>query len=187
MAELIEIKTDRLFLRQWKEEDFKYFAQMSSDSDVMAFYPNKLSETESNSMAKKIQSLIAERGWGFWAVEVLSNNKFVGFVGLHKPHYELPFNPCVEIGWRLSKEHWGKGYATEAGEASLDFAFENLKLNEVFSFASVGNRKSRAVMERLNMINMNSNFNHPIIPDGNPLKEHVLYKIDKKSWMKHHV
>lgn len=182
----LEIKTTRLLLRQWKTKDFKKFAQMNSDPDVMAYYPNIMNESESNAMAEKIQNLIAERGWGFWAVEVLSNSGFIGFVGLHKPHYKLPITPCIEIGWRLSKECWGKGYATEAGQESLKFAFERLNLKEVYSFASVGNLKSRAVMERLNMINTKSNFNHPMILDGNPLKEHVLYKIDKQSWIKNY-
>ena len=179
MTGIIEIKTARLLLRQWKQEDFKRFAQINLDSDVMEFYPNVLSELESNVMAKKIQSLISDRGWGFWAIEVLNDYKFIGFVGLHKPQYDLPFNPCVEVGWRLAKKYWGKGYATEAGKASLEFAFEHPKLNEVVSFASVGNRRSRAVMERLNMIDMKSNFDHPEMPDGSPLKEHVLYKITK--------
>ena len=123
MPKIIQIQTERLLLRQWKADDFKCFAKINSDPDVM-------SELESNAMAEKIQSLLAERGWGFWAVENLSDNNFIGFVGLHKPHYELPATPCVEIGWRLSKQYWGKGFATEAGKVSLDFAFDKLNLNE---------------------------------------------------------
>ncbi len=105
----------------------------------------------------------------------------MGFVGLHEPAYELPITPCVEIGWRLAKEYWGKGYATEAGKASLEIAFKILNLQEVYSFASVSNRQSWAVMERLKMKNTNKNFEHPIIPQNNPLREHVLYKITKQN------
>jgi len=111
-----------------------------------------------------------------------NDKSFIGFVGLHEPHYELPFNPCVEIGWRLARQYWGKGYATEAGKAALEFAFNNLNLHEVYSFAVVENMKSRSVMERLKLKNTMSNFEHPMIPENSPLREHVLYKIEKTNW-----
>ena len=133
-------------------------------------------------MARKIQSLISARGWGFWAVEEKKSKRFLGFVGLHVPLPELPFSPCVEIGWRLAKEYWGKGYATEAAKASLEVAFGPLNLTEVYSFTPVGNTRSRAVMERLNMLNTRNNFEHPNVPVGNPLREHVLYKLTKERW-----
>ena len=101
---------------------------------------------------------------------------------MHNPEAELPFTPCTEIGWRISKKHWGNGYATEAANASLKYAFEILKLNEVFSFASLNNEKSKEVMERLNMVNVMQNFEHPNIPVGHRLREHVLYKITKVQW-----
>ncbi len=107
----------------------------------------------------------------------------MGFVGLHEPTYDLPVTPCIEIGWRLAKEYWGKGYATEAAKTSLDFAFKKLNLPEVYSFASVSNRKSWTVMERLKMVNTKENFEHPDIPKNNPLREHVLYKITQRQWL----
>jgi len=134
--------TERLILRQWKEEDFLPFSKMNADPDVMAYYPSTMSEEESNMMATKINDLLAERSWGFWAVELKQENEFIGFVGLHNPTHDLPCTPCVEIGWRLAKKHWGKGYATEAAEESLRFAFDELKLSEVYSFSSVLNEKS---------------------------------------------
>ena len=148
----------------------------------MEYYPSTLDEEQSNAMANKIKSIMSERTWGFWAVELLDEQQFIGFVGLHKPVYELPVSPCIEIGWRLAKEYWGKGYATEAGRASLKFAFEELALKEVYSFASVVNKKSWLVMQRLGMKNTNSNFEHPIIPENHHLREHVLYKITKEQW-----
>lgn len=187
MSKVIELRTDRLILRQWKKEDFPAFARMNADPVVMEYYPDTLSEDESNSMAHKLESLISERSWGFWAVETIKENRFIGFVGLHKPTYELPVSPCVEIGWRLAKEYWGSGYATEAAEASLRFAFVNLGLNEVYSFTSVSNKKSRSVMERLNMQNTGKNFEHPIIPENHSLREHVLYKITKDQWVNNSV
>ena len=170
-------------LRQWRIEDRLDFAKINADPVVMAYYPDILTAEQSNAMVDKLESLILQRGWGFWAVELISDKSLVGFVGLHEPTYDLPVTPCVEIGWRLAKEHWGKGYATEAAKVSLDVAFNTLGLSEVYSFASVSNARSRAVMERLNMINTEQNFEHPIIPSYNPLREHVLYKINKQRWM----
>lgn len=173
----MELKTERLLLRQWREADYEPFAALNADPDVMAFYPSTQTAERSLEMAKYFQGLIAEKGWGFWAVERLSDQRFLGFVGLHEPSYDLPVTPCVEIGWRLSKDAWGKGYATEAAKAALGFAFETLKLKQVYSFTSVGNLRSRAVMEKIGMSNTHANFEHPIIPEGHPLREHVLYKI----------
>jgi len=134
-------------------------------------------------MADKLKALISERGWGFWAVENQEQGSFIGFVGLHSPTYTLPVTPCVEVGWRLAKEYWGNGYATEAAKAALDIAFRKLDITEVYSFASVTNTKSRAVMERVNMVNTGSNFDHPLMLENSPLREHVLYKIGKQRWM----
>ena len=184
MKQIRELVTERLILRQWKKSDFPLFAKLNADPDVMEFYPNTLSKSESNAMADKLHGLIAEQGWGFWAVETKKEQEFIGFVGLHKPGYDLPVTPCVEIGWRLAKKYWGKGYATEAAHESLRFGLEDLGLNEVYSFASVSNKRSSAVMKRLKMININSNFEHPMIPVGNSLREHVLYKITVEQWSK---
>lgn len=179
MAEIIELQTERLTLRQWLKKDWPEFAGICADPVVMAYFPRTLSELESYKMAETISALISERGWGFWAAEEKSSGRFMGFVGLHIPKPEIPCSPCVEIGWRLAREFWGQGYATEAAEKVLKFAFEELNLAEVVSFTSVGNLKSRAVMERLQMLNTHQNFEHPSIPAGHPLREHVLYKITK--------
>ncbi len=134
MADVIEFETDRLKLRQWKNEDRQLFAEINSDPVVMEYFPNTLSVSESNKMSDKIISLIFQRGWGFWAVEEKQQHKFIGFVGLHTPIPELPFSPCVEIGWRLAKEYWGNGYATEAANAVLSVAFKELNVSQVYSF-----------------------------------------------------
>ena len=105
-------------------------------------------------------------------------------MGLHKPEIELPFTPCVEIGWRLSKKNWSNGYATEAARAALGFSFKTLQLDEVVSFTYLKNTKSKAVMKRLAMVDTKQNFEHPNIPMGHPLREHVLYKISKAQWEK---
>ncbi len=182
MNKVVELKTDRLILRQWKEQDFPVFANMNADPAVMEYFPSMMNESESNMMAHRLQALIAEKSWGFWGVEIIDEQKFIGFVGLHQPTYKLPVTPCIEIGWRIAKEFWGKGYATEAARRSLKFAFEELDLNEVYSFAAMLNKKSWQVMQRLGMKNMAANFKHPIIPEAHPLSEHVLYKITQEQW-----
>ena len=185
MPEVIEPETERLKLRQWKKEDYPVFAIMNADPVVMEYFPNILNESESNEMADKIQSIISARGWGFWAVGEKNKGNFIGFVGLHVPIPGLPCSPCVEIGWRLRKESWGKGYALEAAQAALKVAFEKLGFNEVYSFTAVGNFRSRAVIERLYMTNTQQNFEHPMVPVGNPLREHVLYKLTKDRWVRY--
>ncbi len=182
MDKITELETNRLKLRQWLLKDQAPFAILNADPKVMEFYPNTLKEAQSNSFAQKLSSLISNNGWGLWAVESKADNNFIGYVGLHKPQEDLPFSPCVEIGWRLSRHYWGKGYAIEAADATLKFAFDILQLNEVVSFTSVLNTKSLAVMKKLNMVDEKQNFEHPNIPIDHKLRKHVLYKISKEQW-----
>jgi len=186
MTDIITLQTDRLLLRQWTPQDRAHFAQLNADPEVMKYYPETLSRDASNEMADKIESLISSQGWGFWALELKQDASFIGFTGLHKPQYELPVTPCVEVGWRLAREHWGKGYATEAGRAALDTAFNTLQLAEVYSFATVTNSPSIAVMQRLHMQDTHRNFEHPVMPSTSPLREHCLYKISHEQWLKQH-
>jgi RimJ/RimL family protein N-acetyltransferase len=103
---------------------------------------------------------------------------FIGFAGLAVPRFTAAFTPCVEIGWRLAVEHWGKGYATEAARLALAYGFETAGLAEIVSFTTVANLRSRAVMERLGMHrDPADDFDHPSLPDGHPLRRHVLYRI----------
>ncbi len=180
----MELQTERLLLRQWHKGDFPAFADLNADPVVMQYYPEILSANESDILANKFMHLIEKRGWGFWAVELLKDKSFIGFVGLNEPEYKLPVTPCVEIGWRLAKQYWGCGYATEAADEVLGFAFMTLELEQVCSFTSVVNKKSEAVMKRLNMVKSAETFMHALIPESSHLCEHVFYKIDKKSWNK---
>jgi len=183
MPEIIEVETERLLLRQWKDSDLKPFAAMNADKRVMEFYPAPLSQQESDAMANTCKSLIAERGWGFWALEEKNTGRFIGFTGLHVPKHQLPFSPCVEIGWRLAPEYWGKGFVTEAAQAALNIAFQKLGLDEVVSFTAKANIRSAAVMERLGMIRQSSNFEHPALPEGHELREHIWYKIERRQYI----
>lgn len=182
MAELIEFDTERLRLRQWCAADREPFAALNADPKVMEFYPAPLGRAESDAMANRCQALIAERGWGFWAVELKNTHEFIGFVGLHIPVPELPFSPCIEVGWRLAARHWGKGFATEAARGALRIGFERLGLQEIVSFTSVINIRSRAVMERLGMREAENTFEHPNVPAGSALRKHCLYRLSRGQW-----
>ena len=118
------------------------------------------------------------------AAEIKATGEFIGFVGLHIPSTTLPFSPCVEIGWRLARTYWGRGYATEAARAALQAGFERLALKEIVSFTAIGNRRSRAVMERLHMVRDEETFDHPDVPDESGLREHCLYRISRANWEK---
>jgi RimJ/RimL family protein N-acetyltransferase len=144
----------------------------------MEFFPSPLTREQSDDMADRCESLMRERGWGFWAVELKTEGTFIGFVGLHVPAARLPFSPCTEIGWRLAFHNWGYGFATEAAQEALRIGFEVLGLEEIVSFTAVANRRSRAVMERLGM-RQSGLFEHPSVPVGNPLREHCLYRLRK--------
>lgn len=174
------IYTQRLLLRQWQQSDYLPFAQLNADPLVMEYFPRRLTRKLSDEVADKMQSLIATNGWGFWAVELRATNQFIGFVGLHSPQ-GLPCCPCVEVGWRLAKEHWGNGYATEAAKAALIYGFETLELEQIVAFTAVPNLRSQAVMLRLGMANTGNNFLHPTITHGHPLQEHVLYAIARQQ------
>jgi RimJ/RimL family protein N-acetyltransferase len=177
MSEILEIQTRRLTLRQWRQSDRDSFAALNADPQVMEFFPATLDRTQSDALAEKIQSLIAQSGWGLWAVEQKAGDPFIGFVGLHIPDPALPFGPCVEIGWRLAARCWGNGYASEAAVEVLRTAFETLELKEVVAFTSILNQRSQAVMRRIGMIHSGELFEHPAVAVGHPLRTHVLYRI----------
>ena len=178
----IQLQTERLRLRQWRLRDYKVFAEMNADPEVMRFFPAPLTTEQSNNMADRIQSLITAKGWGLWAVERIADERFLGFVGLHEPTDDFTFSPCVEIGWRLSRDTWGHGYASEAAKAALEFAFTQLKLAKVMSFTPLANTRSMAVMERIGMHNMQADFDHPALPSEHTLLRHALYSITAEQW-----
>ena len=178
----IAFETDRLILRQWDATDRSPFAALNSDPAVMEHFPALLDRSASYAMAGRFESAIAERGWGFWAVETKEASQFIGFVGLNIPAAELPFSPCVEIGWRLASLFWGMGFATEAASAALRIGFDVLELPEIVSFTALSNIRSQAVMERLGMKRSPVTFQHPGVPPENPLQEHCLYRLSCDQW-----
>lgn len=178
-----EIRTARLWLRPWRAEDREAFAALNADPAVMEHFPATLSRAESDALADRIEARLIERGWGLWAVEIPGSVSFAGFLGLSMPAFNAHFTPCVEVGWRLSRDCWGKGYATEGGRAVLRFGFEQLGLNEIVSFTTSANLRSRRVMERIGMRHSPADdFDHPSLPEGRPLRRHVLYRLTRFGW-----
>lgn len=177
------IETARLRLRQWRAEDYIAFAAMGSNPQVMEYFPKLLTRAESDAMIDRMKSIIDTQGWGFWAVELKHNQQFIGFTGLHDQPTQFSFSPCVEIGWRLDQAYWGQGYAPEAAQAALAFAFDQLKLEKVVAFTTVDNAKSQKVMQKLNMKYV-TQFQHPALAKDHPLSWHVLYEILQKDFIR---
>jgi len=165
------IRTERLLLRQWREEDREPFAALNADPVVMEHFPSTMSREESDAFVDFNIRTIDERDWGLWAVD--AHGTFIGFVGLNEPN----FMPGVEVGWRLAHDAWGHGYATEAAQASIAFARDELGLDEVISFTATTNLRSRRVMERIGMTHdPKDDFDHPRVDDPR-LRRHVLYRL----------
>jgi len=183
MSAFVTLSSGRICLRQWREQDREAFAAMNSDPRVMEFFRSRLSRIESDAMVDHIQKHFGEHGFGLWPIEIPGVAPFIGFAGLQVPGFSAHFTPCVEIGWRLAFEHWGRGYATEAAHLALGYGFRTVALREVVSYTSVTNRRSRAVMERLGMRRDPADvFDYPRLPEGHPLRPHVLYRLDSGSY-----
>lgn len=174
----IHLETSRLLLRRWCPADRAPFAALNADPLVMRYFPAPLTQAESDALADRIQSHFDQHGFGLWAVERKNLCPFLGFVGLAIPRFEAPFTPCVEVGWRLARDHWGQGYAPEAARAALDWGFQHLKIPEIVSFTAHQNLPSRRVMEKLGMTHHpHDDFDHPLLPINHPLRPHVLYRL----------
>lgn len=178
-----ELLTPRLRLRPWQATDHEPFAQLNADPEVMRYFPGTQSREQSGHSIALWSAELATRGWSNWAVERRADGAFLGFTGLSVPRRALPFMPCVELGYRLARAHWGQGYATEAGRAALAFGFEQLGLDEVVSFTARLNLPSQAVMRRLGLVDAHEDFEHPALPEGHPLRPHVLYRLPRARWM----
>jgi RimJ/RimL family protein N-acetyltransferase len=178
------IRTERLLLRRWRDDDRPPFAAMNQDPVVMEHFPGLTSPEVSNAFVDRIEAQFDAHGWGLWAIEVPDVAPFIGFTGLWPADFVIG-EPTVEVGWRLTREHWGRGYATEAARAVLRFGFEQVGLDEIVSFTVPQNGRSRRVMERIGLIHDPSrDFEHPQVDPGRHphLVRHVLYRLDRATW-----
>lgn len=177
-----QLSSARLLLRRWREADLAPFAAINADPVVMEHFPATLSASESAALIGRIETCFEQRGYGLWAVERIEGSELIGFVGLNPVPHELPFAPAVEVGWRLGRDFWGQGYATEAATAAIEFGFGALGLKQIVSFTAGANKRSRRVMERLGMSHDPSeDFEHPLLPAGSRLRAHVLYRLRRSE------
>lgn len=177
------LRTTRLLLRSWDGTDREAFAALNADPVVMEHFPSMLSHEQSDAFVDRSLRSFAERGYGPWAVELVGEAHFIGFVGLVMQTFEAPFTPAVEVGWRLARAHWGRGCATEAAIAALDYGFSEAGVAQVVSMTAVTNQRSQQVMRRLGMRHDPADdFEHPALPEGHPLRRHVLYRLTARQW-----
>jgi RimJ/RimL family protein N-acetyltransferase len=178
-----EFRTERLYLRRWQRSDRALFAKLNADPRVVEFLRGPMSRQESDASVDRIENHFEQHGFGLWAVEIPGITPFAGFIGLSIPRFDAHFMPCVEIGWRLDAEHWNRGYATEGARAALEFGFTSLQLKEILSFTTAANVRSRRVMEKLGMTHSPSDdFDHPLLSEGHPLRQHVLYRLARPAF-----
>ena len=183
MAGIPTIDTARLRLRGWRDADRAPFAALNADPEVMRYLSKQLSREESDAFVDRIMARWAERGHGLWAVERQADGTFLGFTGLAWHDFDAAFTPAVEIGWRLGREAWGHGYATEAAAAALAWGFEVLGLDEILSWTTVDNVRSQRVMRRIGMTHDPADdFEHTQFPPGHPIRPHVLYRLSRRRW-----
>jgi ribosomal-protein-alanine N-acetyltransferase len=165
-----ELRTSRLLLRRWRDEDRAPFAELNADPQVMEHFPAPLSREDSDAFVDRIEAHFDAHGLGLWALE--RDGVFLGFTGLSWAE-GLPFSPALEVGWRLARHAWGQGYATEAATAAIEVGLR--ETDSVVSFTALTNERSWRVMERLGM-RRESTFEHPRVPEGSPLRTHYLYR-----------
>ena len=164
-----------IILRQWKDSDLDPFAEMNRDPEVMRYFPRSLTREECREALERFRAEIDSRGWSIWAVE--ADGQFAGSIGLAQPRFEAPFTPCVEIGWRLRREFWGKGVAYRAACQAEAYAFNTMKLPELVSYTATINLPSRRLMQRLGFTHSpGEDFLHPSLPEESHLRPHALYR-----------
>ncbi len=173
---MVYFETDRLVFRDWKETDLEEFRIMNKDTRVMKYFTKILTVEETDNFYNKIQNELRDYGYGLYAVETKESNDFIGFIGFHWANFISEFTPCIEIGWRLKYDAWGNGFATEGAKECLNYGFEILKFNKIYSFTSKINYRSENIMKKIGMKKI-MEFDHPNIIEGSPLKKHVLYDV----------
>lgn len=187
MSAAPNIETERLLLRQWHASDRASFARLNADPRVMEFFPSPLTREQSDAFADRIEAHWITHGFGLYAVDLkvgardgrpADERQFIGYIGLARPSFEIDFTPCVEIGWRLDADVWGRGLATEGARAVAEHALSMLGLDEIVSFTGAANARSRRVMEKIGMTqDPRDDFDHPRLGEGHSLRRHVLYRL----------
>lgn len=179
------IRTERLLLREWRDDDKLPYSLLNADPVVMEHFPSTLSRSQSDEMVDRMAATWEQRDFGLWAAERLDTHQFIGFIGLAAPGWHIDgLTPCVEVGWRLAQQHWGHGFAPEGAAAALAYGFEHVELpgDEIVSFTTTKNLKSQRVMQKIGLqLDPAREFDHPMTPGWHG-QRHVLYAIDRQGW-----
>jgi RimJ/RimL family protein N-acetyltransferase len=170
------IQTGRLLMRRWQDADREPFAALNADPETMRYFPTTLDRAASDAFVDRIEARFDEQGYGLWALELEATGQFIGYTGLNPMPAGVPGAGGMEVGWRLARHAWHRGYATEAATAALEIAFGGAGLPEVWSMTAVLNEPSQAVMRRIGMTEV-ARFDHPAVPAGHSLQPHVLYHV----------
>ncbi|CAM4130504.1 GNAT family N-acetyltransferase [Vibrio neonatus] len=178
------LQTNRLRLRPWKPCDFDAFVQMNASPKVMRFFPSTLTPLQSIESARRLSEELQQQQWGMWVVEEKSTKQFIGMLGLQQRSIDdgILTKPFKEIAWRLNERNWGKGFATEAATAVLQYAFERMHVDVIYSLTALVNLPSQRVMQKIGMQDTQANFQHPRLDVNSNLSWHCLYKISKQQW-----
>lgn len=171
--------SERLGFRNWNLTDIDKMQEINSDEKVMEFFPSLPTKAQTTVFIERMQNLFKEKEFCYFAVDKLEGNEFIGFIGLSEQTYEADFTPCIDIGWRIKSSEWNKGYASEGAKQCIDYAFKQLKIEEIYAVAPKINTKSEHIMIKLGLKKVYE-FEHPLLVSNNRLKTCVLYKIDAK-------
>jgi len=178
------LETDRLILRTWVDEDLEQMLAINQDPKVMEYFPSLQDLEMTKNFIDKVNAHFENHGYSLYATVRKDTGEFIGFIGLFTPEFESHFTPAIEIGWRLSSNHWGQSFATEGAKAVLDYAFRELKIPEIVSFSATGNAKSIRVMQKIGLKhNEADDFYHPKLDDTSLLKRHVLYRLTRTQYL----
>lgn len=165
-----------LGFRPWRDEDLDMMSTMNANGNVMRFFERPLSRDESLVFLRKMQRMQDEKGYCYYATELLESSQLIGMIGLGYKDFEAEFTPCVDIGWRLDEPFWGKGYAPEGAARCLQYAFETLSIPEVLCIAPSANQPSIRVMEKIGL-QKKAHFKHPQLNEAPQIQDCVLYSM----------
>lgn len=174
-------KSERLGFRNWTENDLTEFGKINADLEVMEHFPKPLTEKETAEFIDRLKKHYTKNGFNYFATEILESGELIGFIGLAFQDYKTDFTPAVDIGWRLKKSAWGKGYATEGAKKCLQFAFNELNLEKIISTCTEKNSKSENVMKKIGMEKIGE-FKHPKLKEYPEYEKCICYGINKNVW-----
>ena len=173
--------SDRLGFRNWLKEDIEQFAKINADLEIMKYFSKPLTFIESEKQIYRYKKHYDKYGYNYFATELLDSGEFIGAVGLGYKDYKAKFNPATDIGWRLKKNVWNKGYATEGARKCLEYGFNKLNLKKIISTCTITNIKSENIMKKIGMIKKGE-FNHPNLIGSPHLEKCVWYEINTEQY-----